>query len=150
MSKAQDIALAISARLSLIDTTAGYNTDAGLTIFRGKAGLDEQDAPCIVLVELGDESQPKEGRLSVEHLVTLRFMAEGHATCDPDNPNDAAHALIADIKRALFGPRDPTLGGLSRALRYTGRVIDPRHAGALSVVAGVEFEVDHHEDLANP
>lgn len=150
MSKAQDIALAISARLSVIDTTAGYNTDAGLTIFRGKPGIDDQDAPCIVLVELGDESQAKDGRLSVEHLVTLRFVAEGHIACDPDNPNDAAHLLIADMKRALWGPKEPTLGGLAKALRYTGRIIDPRHPGALSVAAGVEFEVDHHEDLANP
>lgn len=150
MSRAQQVNDALVERLGAIDTINGYATTVGLNVYRGRIGIDVDLIPCITLVELAETSRPKEGRQTAEHLSTVRYVAEGHAECDPDNPAIVGHLLVADIKRALWGPKDPTLGGVARALRFTGRMIEPRAEGAGNVIVSIEFEVDFFEDLASP
>lgn len=153
MSKAKDLSLAISARLAGITKANGYDTDIGLKVLRGQMTFDESLLPCTVLVE-GDDDVVEQRNLDAK--VLLRFIAEGHAECDPENPNDTVHDIISDLKRAIFGG-DPTYGGLVRpsnnatpGLRYQGRGIGVREDGSNKVSASITFDCQIHETLTNP
>jgi hypothetical protein len=116
---------------------------------RGKRSLPEDDKPpCIVIIEGNDDPVETPGRIP-SCLTILPFLIDAFDACDPDNPNDAAHAMIRDIKRAIF--RDgTTLGGKVRSVKYTGRDIGPRPDGAALVQARVTLEIGFAEDLQNP
>ncbi|MCB1890370.1 MAG: hypothetical protein KDH20_22380 [Rhodocyclaceae bacterium] len=150
MSKAFEVYEALFARVQQIDTVNGYATDVGIKAFRGRIGLQDDEGDCVTLVDLQDSSAAKPGRLSVEHLVTTRYAVEGHAACDPDDPLVVGHLLLADIKRAIWGPKDPTLGVGAKDLRYIGKAIEPPGEGGAMVVVTVELEVSFAEDLASP
>jgi hypothetical protein len=146
MSKASDIALAIFNRASLISVANGYATDVGTNGFRGIKYLDPDSLPCFVLVE---EKTTSESRNVAYCLTTTPYVLEGHATCSPDHPNDAAHAIIADFKRAIFGS-DLTFGyGVTDAV-FTGAEIDPRDEGRDLVAARIRFSLSFVENLASP
>lgn len=149
MTKAADISLAIYNRLTAIDTFAGYATDIGLKVLRGRTGIDDADIPCITMA-LGDDSVA--ARQQERHRLVLPYTLEAHHGCDPDNPNDTGEMLVGDIKRALFGPGDLGLGGLAQddGLRYTGRRIFAREPGSTVVVAQVLIEVTYVEDQRQP
>lgn len=146
ISKADDIAKAITARVQTIRVEAGFHTDIGVRVYRGKTNVAEQDLPCAVLVEADDRVRDYKRR---EVKLLQRYIIEAGAPCDVDNPNDTAHKMIADVKRALFGG-DVTFGGLVRELIYEGRAILPRERGSAFVGAVVEIDCEIHEDLANP
>jgi hypothetical protein len=81
------------------------------------------------------------------------YILFAYVPCDPRNPNDAAHAAIRDMKRAIFrtaGAADTRLGGKVHRVRYLGRDIGPRADGAGVVLAAIEVEGQYAEDLANP
>ncbi len=146
MTHARDIALALDTRLRGIAPAAGYRTPMGERVYRGRRRLNEEHIPCIVLIESDDEPQDhRPGRVK----LAQRYLIEGHTPCDPDNPNDAAHDILSDLKRAIFAG-DDTLGGLVRTLKYLGRSIEPREDGLSLVSASIEIEVDYIEDLSNP
>lgn len=146
MSKAADIASALADRLAGISIENGYLTDMGLRVYRGKQRLDESNIPCSVLVEGDDETQEQD---DADVRLYQGYLIEGHAECDPDNPNDTAHLIISDLKRAIFSG-DLRIGGLVSGIRYKGRVIDPREDGLKLVSAAIEIDVNYSEDLANP
>lgn len=152
MSIANDIAQAVSARLQNITVANGYQTDIGLRVLRGRRRLDPNQMPCAVVVERDDtvlefQGQSREPRAKVRQP----FVLEGHVECDPDNPNDAAHLIIADIKKAIFTER-LTYGAEQKivSVEYTGRSIAPREDGMSLVAAAVEITVEYVEHLANP
>lgn len=146
MSIASNFALGLTARLQLIRLANGYETDCGQVVFRGRRVPDENKLPCLVIVEGEDRpADEQRGRVKVE----APYQIEGHVVCDPDNPNDAAHAVVADIKRAVFSG-DVSFGGIVRDLRYGGRSISPREDGLSIVSASVEIVVTWAETLASP
>lgn len=150
MSKASDIALKLSERATAISKANGYNTDIGLRIFRGKRAFSEEDLPCLVLVEGNDT--PQDDALTAVS-ISQRYIFEAHTACDPDHPNDAAHLIIADLKRAIFAGEPKhgmRLGGLAKGMTYKGRVIGAREDGAPTVFAGIDIDVLYVEDLTNP
>ena len=147
MSKAANIALALTSRLASIAISGNYQTDIGARVYRGRRRLDENSLPCTVLIESDDTPQVE--KLSVVKLEQ-RYIIEGHAACDPDNPNDTALAMIADIKRSIWSVDDDTLGGLVMNMNYVGRIITPREDGLAIVAAAVELVVVYVEQLANP
>lgn len=152
MSIAQDIAIALSARLALIDTGTRpeFATRIGLRVMRGRRRLDESMVPCVVIIEGDDTVTDSRGS---DVCLTQRYVFEGHAACDPDNPNDTAHDIIKDLKRAIFkdaGDLESWLPFRVRSLRYVGRNIDPREDGLSIVSAAIEIEVTYTENLANP
>jgi hypothetical protein len=103
-----------------------------------------------VLVE-GNDSPSDSTRTSVANVQ--RYVLEGHDACDPDHPNDKAHDILADLKRAIFGDMQragQVLGGLAKAVRYKGRSIGPREDGAAVVAAGISIDVEFVEDLTQP
>lgn len=153
MSKAKDLALVIEQRLAGIRTANGYLTDIGAKVFPGKLSLDPSMLPCVVLVEGDDDVLTQ---VNMQCRVVLRFIAEGHASCDPERPYDKIHDIIADLKKAIFGG-DVTFGGLVKpsvnntpGLRYTGSGKGEPPDGAVNVTGSIQFECEVVEDLKNP
>ena len=150
--KASDIAGHLSGLLSEIKTVDGYNTDIGLSVYRGRRKIDDDMVPCSVLIE-GDDS-PGENTGREEIKITQSYVLGGYVTCNPDQPNDAAHLVIKDIKKALFRKRTLTNGSLNfdgrvRSVKYRGRDIGPRADGKAVVFAVVFIDVEFAETLAD-
>lgn len=147
------IALEITARLATCRTASGCETDIGARVFRGRRAVDDTLVPCVTIIEGTDEVTESDGRRQLEARVAQNFEILAYVPCDLSHPNDAAHAAIRDVKRALFrtaGQPDRTLGGKVRRLIYLGRDIGPRADGAGIVVAQVSVSVEYVEDVANP
>lgn len=150
-TKAADVAQAITTRLSAISVVGGYETNIGATIFRGRRKLPGDDEPpCIVVIEGDDEVEATSGRTTGAMVkVNQDYMIDAFDVCDPNNPNDKAHAMIRDVKRAIFKD-GRTLGGTVVEVEYLGRDIGPRPDGVALVQARVAIRVSFAEDLANP
>jgi len=149
MSKASHIALALSERLATILKAGGYATDAGAKVMRGRKRLDERQLPCIVIIEMEDtiqDQRPNAVKLSQKYVI------EGHSACDPDNPNDVGHDLVADIKRALFSEKLVFGAEDTKAvqMKYNGRNIAPREDGLAVVAVSVVVSVEYIETLSEP
>jgi hypothetical protein len=146
MSHAKNVSLALDARLKTIKKVNGFLTDAGTRVFRGKRRLAEDEIPASVIVEAEDTILD---RMRVKVKLNQQYLLEAHDVCDPDHPNDKAHELLADLKKAVFGD-DLTLGGLCRQILYEGRFIGTREDGVALVFARIVVTVEYAEDLANP
>lgn len=156
-NKASDIALELSSRLAGITKANGFGTDIGLRVLRGRRTVDDSQVPCSVLIEGEDSIQSDDGT-SVK--LAQRYVLGGYVECDPDAPNDAAHLVLRDIKRAIFKPVELngrvqsqpgiTLGGRVLKVSYQGRDIGPRADGVPIVFAVVQIDVHYVEDLSNP
>ncbi|OQA32883.1 MAG: hypothetical protein BWY57_01610 [Betaproteobacteria bacterium ADurb.Bin341] len=144
MSKASNIAAALAAQLALITTANGFETNIGSRVYRGLRKLDTDKIPCAILAEGDDDVKSMQPGVA---NITQTYIIEGHAACDPENPNDAAHAIIADIKRTLFAE------GVEygcREIYYVGRTIAPREDGMAIVSASVIVQMSFAEKLATP
>jgi len=156
LHRARDIALHISDLLGNITQANGYETDIGLKVFRGKIKIDDDEPPCVVIVEEVEALGNTQGHSSQQ--VKQHYVLVGYAPCDPDYPNDVAHQMIADIKRAVFRlPEDATrheqisstrtFGGRVKAVQYLGRQIGPRADGRAIVFVNVHIAVTYVEHL---
>lgn len=147
--KASDVAALFYERLALVTVANGYNTDIGLNVLRGKGSLNLEDLPAIVMVEGDDDVGDQRGP---EIKVSQQYIFEGHSTCDPDHPNDMAHLIIKDLKRAIFGG-DATYDGRFKAkdwLAYQGRAIGTRADGTTIVAASIIVRATFVESLIDP
>lgn len=156
MSKADTIAKALVARLQRIQIAAGYQTDAGAHVFRGLAALPDDALPGIIVTEAEDlvESQRVDGSGAdapvIDTHVLLPFVIEAFAECSAaDQHAEVAHALVADIKRAVFSG-DLRWGDLAVLTRYVGRAFQPRQPGTSLVHVTVQIRIGMIEDLAKP
>lgn len=144
MSTAKEIGTALAGNLATITSTNGYKTDMGLRVYKGRRALDDSFIPCVVLAELPDQVAD-----AVQHgtqiLVTQRYVMEAHVPCDPNNPNDAAHDAIEDMKRLVFGLEHHAQ---IRTLNYVGKAILPRQDGSAYVGASLTIECSFKERLA--
>jgi hypothetical protein len=148
-TNATQIAAELKRRIDLIRTDADvpYLTNIGAKVFRGKVRIDDDLVPCTSIIEGEDHVQSTPGR-SALWKIGQRYALVGYAQCDPDNPNDTAHQIIRDFKRAVFwtnGKPTTDLGGLALEVHYKGRQIGPRADGAAIVMAIVEIEVVYIE-----
>lgn len=149
-STSEGISQKLEQRLATISKANGYETDAGLKVFRGRRTLTEDDVPCIVIVEgpeVPSEQQGTKVRLGV------RYMFEAHDVCDPVHPNDKGHALVRDLKRAVFAGerlRGTALDGLATGMLYRGKTIAAREDGESLIFASVAVEPQFTEDVSNP
>lgn len=150
LTSASAIAAEISERLARISIANGCETDIGLRVCRGRRKIDEDMVPCAVLIEGDDQVKDRPGKLPTVELKQ-GYVLGGYVECDADHPNDAAHAVIRDIKRALWGVGDGgNFGGKVRAVSYTGRDIGPRADGVNVVFAVVQVDVEYVETLSQP
>ena len=152
--KSSDIAEYLTEVLGTIKVANGYNTDIGATVYRGRLKHDEDRVPYAVLIEGEDRPQENDGgRLDV--TLEQDFVLGAYVFCNADNPNDAAHDAIADIKKAVFSSdlaRRPVAGarggnGRVAKLSYRGKDIGPRADGKNIVFAVVHISVTFAEDL---
>lgn len=153
MSLANDFALELAARVATISEANGFETDIGLLTMRGRRRIDQQQLPCAVIIERPDEpGDQKQGKVK----IVQKYIVEGHAACDAANPNDMAHRIISDIKRAVFKGQLTIDGRLAAnghkafELLYVGRNIAPREDGQAVVSAAVELSITYVEELSNP
>lgn len=154
-TRARDIALHLTDLLSGITKANGCETDIGTRVFRGKRKIDDTQVPCAVIIE--GEDKPGNTQGSAAQQITQSYVLGGYAECDPDNPNDVAHQILADIKHAVFSVTNPTraeqisgtttLGGKVKSVTYTGRDIGPRTDGVPIVFAVVHIDVVFVEHL---
>ena len=100
-TKASEISAELFARMQGITVANGAETDTGLRVYRGRRNVDETQVPCAVVIEGNDTPRDRPGRLPAVS-ITQRFVLAAYVPCDADNPNDAAHAAVRDIKRAIF------------------------------------------------
>jgi hypothetical protein len=97
-----------------------------------------------------DDVKDQPGRVP-SILVAQMYLIDGFDICDPDHPNDKAHAMIRDIKRAIWSGQDAmTWGGKVKRVSYVGRDIAPRLDGHALVQVRVTIFVEYVEDLTNP
>lgn len=149
--RAEDVSAEINSRLSTISVTNGFETNIGAKLTRGKRRLPAEDeVPCCNFIEGGDDVADTSGRTQTALVkVVQTYVIDAFDVCDPDNPNDKAHAMIRDIKKVLFkGGR--TFDGKVAEVVYKGRDIGARPDGVAIVQARVMIEVSFVEDLANP
>ena len=155
-TRARDVAAHITTLLAGISKDNGYETDIGAArVFRGKRKIDDSHVPCAVLLEGEDKPGSTQGPASQQ--VTQSYVLGGYAPCDADQPNDTAHQIIADIKKAVFTIKDATraeeisgsttFGGRVKSVTYRGRDIGPRTDGVAIVFAVVHIDVVFVEQL---
>lgn len=149
-TKASEISEAIFGRVTAIAVRDGgpFETDIGKRVFRGRRNIDETQVPCAVIIEGTDTPVDRPGRLPTAS-ITQRYVIAAYVTCDPQHPNDAAHAAIRDIKRAMFVDGG-SFGGKVKNVTYRGRDIGARADGVPVVFVTVDIDVDYVEDLTNP
>lgn len=154
LNNAAEVAEHITTRLAAVQIANGAETDLGARVYRGRHNIDDDTVPCVVLFEGPDNPVDQPGMRAMAAVqVSPRYVIAAYVPCDKDNPNDAAHAAVRDIKRALFredGKASVDFGGRVRKVTYKGRDIGPRADGRPIVFVTVDIVVDFSEDLANP
>lgn len=139
----------IKTRLQAILLANGAETDIGRDVMMGRRKIPGDDQPpCTMVLEGLDDPRDQPGR-NPTALIAQQYVISAFDACDPDNPNDKAHAMIRDIKRAIFKD-GTTWGGKVKSVTYLGRDIGPRPDGVALVQAQVSVLVEYVEDLANP
>ena len=150
--KSAEIAAEIKTRLQGIRLANGCETDIGASVFMGRRKLPGDDEPpCTMVLEGDDSVDDTAGRRQTAQIkVRQTYVIDGFDACEPNNPNDKAHAMIRDIKRALFARDNRMFDQKVFAVDYLGRDIGPRPDGAALVQARVMIAVTFAEDLSNP
>jgi len=150
--KSAEVAAEIKTRLQGIRLANGCETDIGAQVFMGRRKLPGDDEPpCVMVLEGEDRVDDSAGRrLTAQIKVRQEYLIDGFDVCDPDNPNDKGHAMIRDIKRAIFANNNRMLDGKVFSVDYMGRDIGPRPDGVALVQARVMIAVTFAEDLSNP
>lgn len=148
ITKSKELGAFLTDVLAQIRVANGYRTDIGARVFRGKLKQDKDQMPYAVLIE-GEDRPADQG--VAQAVIIQQYAVGAYLACDADNPNDAAHDAIHDIKRAIFsqgeGPGRPRLGNRVKDVRYLGKDIGPRADGEASVFAVVHFECRFTETL---
>lgn len=148
LNTANEIAVELARRMALVTKSGGYLTDAGTRVLRGRRRIDDGQVPCIVIAEGLDQVTQHPARMAMAEIEQT-YILIAYDECHPDHPNDKAHSLLKDLKRAVFAD-GVTFSGKVRKVEYKGRDIGPRSDGVGIVCASIEIEVKYVEDLTNP
>ncbi len=146
---AGEISGELKSRLQTIRATNGAETDIGRDVMMGRRKIPADDQPpCLIVLEGEDDVKDRPGTLPMV-LVSQNYIIDGFDACDPDNPNEKAHAIIRDIKKAIFKD-GTTWSGKVKSVKYLGRDIGPRPDGVALVQARVMISVEYIEQLNQP
>lgn len=148
--KHEQVAQAITARLEKISVSAGFNTNIGSKVHRGRRVIPEDTC---TLFEDEETVRSQKGDPPA-CMVGEPMVVDACVTCDPDNPNVAAHAAADDICRALWAPERSDGNALKNLLdgplAYAGRQIFPREDGQSLVNVQVKFNASFAFNPGNP
>jgi hypothetical protein len=149
LNRQEDIANEIGTRLSTRTLANGAETNIGMRVLHGRRHIDDDKVPCCVIVEGNDAPLMADNLRSAMSKTDKSYVLVAYDKCEADHPNRKAHAMIRDIKRAIFHD-GRTLGGKVKSVDYLGCDIGPRKDGVGIVMATVEVRVEFVEDLAAP
>lgn len=149
LQTAESLSDAIVTRMSQISVANGYETDIGLRVYRGARKVDEDLAPCAVLIEGADKVEMSASKHKASAKINQSYLLHAYVPCDLMNPNVAAHKAIRDFKKAIFHD-GTTMNGQVVSVTFKGRDIGPRVDGVAIVLAQIEIEVSYVEDLSAP
>ncbi|MBL4781796.1 MAG: hypothetical protein JKX92_06095 [Porticoccaceae bacterium] len=131
---------ALCTQLETITSANGYGFDMAGKVFRGRVIADAEDLKSLPIISVLEA--PREGGVDYpEHGNVAAFEWELYVSAwlklDPQNPTDACHALLADVKRCLAALRrnvpphqhsqypELMLGGLITKLEMSGGLCRP-------------------------
>jgi hypothetical protein len=146
--RAEDVGQEIARRMALIRLVNGYETEIGVKVWRGRRKIPADEDIPVTLITEGDDNPGSKPNRTVQQVVA-NFVIDGFDACDPNNPNDKAHAMLRDMKKAIFHDGGQ-FNGKVREINYLGRDIGPRPDGAGFVQARIVIEVEFVESLADP
>lgn len=149
MSASSEIATKVLKRLEQVRKSGGFETDIGANVFWGASNVPGDLLQFCVLIEGEDQVlQQKDDGVA---QIRMPYEIEAQAKCDPKRPNEMGHSLVADIKRAIFGPGLNIKGATqTHQILYAGRVIQPRQDASDRVVARVMIQITFPESLTAP
>lgn len=139
----EEVAEYLKTELVKVLVANGFETDLGERVFLGKRNVDEDEIPCVSIIE--GEDQPGDTKNRDDVKIQVDFALAAYLKCDTDAPNTAAHAAIRDMKRVVW--RAPNLGNRVGALEYRGRDIGARSDGEAFVMAVLHFSFSISENL---
>ena len=125
------------ARLQTIRVTAGFNTDAGETVFLGEvANLGPHDPDTAIAIVPGDiEVRRDQARkLFVQLPVEIQLVAK----VSLDEPWVRIEQMLADVQKAIEVD-DDLIRGAERSLAYGSERVLPREAGMTTTGAGITY-----------
>lgn len=152
INKAGEVAAIVSERMARIKIADGFETDIGQKIFRGrrKVSEDQVGTGCVSIIEGTDDVREQlGGRLAEARIKQLYGLVAYLRLRSDEEPNDAAHRALRDMKRVIWAG-DATFGGKVRAVSYRGRDMGLRDDGVDIMVAVLEIEVEFVETLITP
>jgi len=139
----EEVSLEIKRRLLTVLQVDGFETNLGATVFMGKRAVDDDEVPCVSIIE--GEDHPGETVNRDDVKIEVDYALAAYVPCDPDDPNTAAHAALRDMKKVIF--TDYRWGKIVGTLQYRGRDIGARSDGAALVMAVLHFTVMIVENL---
>lgn len=142
----EEVSLEIKRRLLTVLQVDGFETNLGATVFMGKRAVDNDEVPCVSIIE--GEDHPGEANNREDVKITVDYALVAYVPCDPDNPNTAAHAALRDMKKVIF--EDYRMGKTVGSMEYRGRDIGARSDGESLVMAVLHFSVMIVEKLPGP
>lgn len=101
---------ALTAALQTITPANGYTFDLSTSVFRGRRVFGDNDPiPLVSILEAPVAESPlvspEGGRQS---KISWDLLLQGFVDDDYENPSDPAHALLAEVKKALIAERRRT------------------------------------------
>lgn len=152
LQTAGEIAQELSTIIGTIRKTNGYETDIGVKVMRGKRKIEDDEVPCVSIVEGDDNVNQGKSKREPSAEIDQQYMLVGYSPCDPNNPNDEAHKIIRDLKRAIFKEPDGanSFAKKVRDVQYKGRDIGARADGTAIVMGVIEITVTYVERLDQP
>jgi hypothetical protein len=149
ITSAEDLGDLIAERLATRTVAAGAETNIGRKVYQGRRKIDDEQVPCSAIIEGLDDVTQADSDRTPKITCWQTYTLVAYDKCDPDHPNKKAHAMIRDMKRAIFGD-GATLGGKVMRVEYAGRDIGPRKDGVDIVMATVTIKVHYTENLMTP
>lgn len=138
MTKALDLFTSLVPRLQAILVANGYATNAGASVLLGP--VPRADGEALPFIRLHETDAGAESVLPHRPTAKMRvqFMAEGYAEqAAAASVYATGHALVGDLKKALFGDSASDLNGQALDARLEGYRVLPPEDGSDVVIAQV-------------
>lgn len=150
-TKAYNLIASLVPRLQNVLIANGYATNAGASVAFGPIPrMDGEAIPFIRLLETGGELEA-EIRNRASGKLRVSFVAEAYAEqSTASSLMSTGHALVGDLKKALFGDPGRDLNGSAIEARLEGYSIVPPEDGSDVVIAQVRGSFSFHDDYTSP
>ena len=149
----EQIISAYQTRLATIRTTAGYNSNCGVAVYRAAGSIDPDDTAAVVI-------WPKPETVTREHygqniaLMTVRVEAisafDSTSALTADHPSVIQEALLGDIIVCMTDPDVTVSSKIDDIMYITGGPAEMPGEQDTRVAAFAEFEIKYRFDIGDP